>query len=370
VQKFFRVYILPGLIFQSVVIGGGYATGRELIEFFYSSGPIGGILGLLVSGITFGLSLALAFEFARLHKSHDYRLFCKALLGRFWIIYELAFLTLLILVLSVITSASEEIINSALGIESELSILALAFLIGILTFLGSTAIKQVLASWSILLYLTYIAVFVITYQDAEIVLAEVYTNAQIGDNWIVAGLMYSGYNLAVLPVVLFAVKSHNSIRHSFFSGAIAGFLAVIPAILFFVTMMSQYPHIGSSDIPSLLVIESISLPFVSIVFQVVVLGTFIETGTALLHAVNERIESSLQEINKPLPQKLRPIISITCLFLAVIFGSYMGIVDLIAKGYGFLTIIFISVLILPLISIGVYRIVQIHLRSRCKNNAL
>jgi uncharacterized membrane protein YkvI len=30
----FQRYLLPGLAFKAVVIGGGYATGRELAEFF------------------------------------------------------------------------------------------------------------------------------------------------------------------------------------------------------------------------------------------------------------------------------------------------------------------------------------------------
>ena len=39
-------YLLPGFIFQSVVIAGGYGTGRELVEFFLTQGPLGGLLGI------------------------------------------------------------------------------------------------------------------------------------------------------------------------------------------------------------------------------------------------------------------------------------------------------------------------------------
>jgi uncharacterized membrane protein YkvI len=41
-------WILPGLAFKAVVIGGGYATGRELAEFFLPSGPGGGLLAILL----------------------------------------------------------------------------------------------------------------------------------------------------------------------------------------------------------------------------------------------------------------------------------------------------------------------------------
>ena len=44
-----RRFLLPGFVFQSVVIAGGYGTGRELAEFFLSEGPVGGLLAMAVS---------------------------------------------------------------------------------------------------------------------------------------------------------------------------------------------------------------------------------------------------------------------------------------------------------------------------------
>ena len=38
-SDFFRRYLLPGFVFEAAVIGGGYATGRELVEFFLPAGP-------------------------------------------------------------------------------------------------------------------------------------------------------------------------------------------------------------------------------------------------------------------------------------------------------------------------------------------
>ena len=77
----FQRIFLPGFLFQSVMIGGGYATGRELVEFFLSAGPMGGLLGLLVATSVFSVIAALSFEFARISKSYNYRHFFKQLLG-------------------------------------------------------------------------------------------------------------------------------------------------------------------------------------------------------------------------------------------------------------------------------------------------
>ena len=45
----FQRFVLPGLAFKAVVIGGGYATGREIAEFFLPAGPWGGIAAMAVA---------------------------------------------------------------------------------------------------------------------------------------------------------------------------------------------------------------------------------------------------------------------------------------------------------------------------------
>jgi uncharacterized membrane protein YkvI len=50
-SSWFQRLLLPGFAFKAVVIGGGYATGRELAEFFLPSGPRGGLLGILLATV-------------------------------------------------------------------------------------------------------------------------------------------------------------------------------------------------------------------------------------------------------------------------------------------------------------------------------
>ena len=38
-KRFFQTYLRPRFVFEAAVIGGGYATGRELVEFFLPAGP-------------------------------------------------------------------------------------------------------------------------------------------------------------------------------------------------------------------------------------------------------------------------------------------------------------------------------------------
>src|SRR5579871_683860 len=61
----FKRLFLPGFAFKAVVIGGGYATGRELAEYFLPSGPWGGLLGMLLAMALWGVICAVTFLFAR-----------------------------------------------------------------------------------------------------------------------------------------------------------------------------------------------------------------------------------------------------------------------------------------------------------------
>ena len=90
----FQRFVLPGLAFKAVVIGGGYATGREIAEFFLPAGPWGGIAAMAVATVIWCVVCAATFVFARRLRERDYRSFFRALLGRAWPVFEIAYVTL------------------------------------------------------------------------------------------------------------------------------------------------------------------------------------------------------------------------------------------------------------------------------------
>ncbi|MEM6413340.1 MAG: hypothetical protein AAF720_01635 [Pseudomonadota bacterium] len=357
-QSFLRTYIIPGLIFQSVMIGGGYATGRELVNFFGPAGPMGGVIGLIVAGLIFGVVSACGFEFARITKSYDYRSFSKQLLGPLSSIFEILFLLFLTLVLSVVGSAAGELINDSTGLPAFIGTIVLTVCVGILTFFGSDIISKVLAFWSFALYFLYIALFAITFIKFGTKISESFSGASLAPTSIVAGTTYAGYNLANLPIVLFALRSLTKRTHSIGAGFFAGVIAVLPAIFFFVAMMAFYPSILNEPVPASALMATLEEPFFNVVFLVIVFGTFIETGAGSLHAVNERIAHAYTERNKDMPRWFRPVIAISLLFISVFVATTVGIIDLIAKGYGTLTYGFLLFLVLPIMTLGVLRIVR------------
>ena len=90
-------------------------------------------------------------------------------------------------------------------------------------------------------------------------------------------------------------------------------------------------------------------------FQVVLFGTLIETGIGLVHGFNERLATTYAERGSEMPTRLRPLIAIA--MVAVGAGSaQVGLTDLIARGYGTVTWGFIIVFVVPVLTVGVWKI--------------
>ena len=361
-MRAFSHYLVPGLVFQSVVVGGGYATGRELVEFFLTNGPVGGLLGLLVTAVCWSIILMLTFEFARLTQAFDYRSFFKELLGRFWILFEIPFFFLAFLVLAVLGAASGNIFSDQFGVNPLFGSIGLMMAIAVLAFQKSDLIEGVMAAWAFILYIAYGVLIVWGYMEFRGQIIENFKSDSlaVAGDWLKDGLTYAGYNVAAIPAVLFALVHLSNRRESFAAGALGGLLGILPALFLYVVMIGFYPGINGDAVPLTYILGRLDAPWFSVLFHIVIFGTFIQTGTALIHMLNERIDHTFQEREQELPPAFRPFIAVLAVSAAVFVAARVGIISIIANGYGLLTYGFFAVYVVPVLTIGVRRI----LRSR------
>ena len=366
-MNFFQKYLLPGLVFQGIVIGGGYATGRELAEFFLPHGPVGGLLAMAVAAVVWSCVMAASFELSRVSHSYDYKTFFQQLLGRFWFLYEILLMLLMVVVLSVIGAAAGEIARGLLGAPALTGTIALMLAIGVLTFYGSQLIEQFMGFWSLLLYASYLALVVSSFLVFGDDIQHNFAQAPIEPGWALDGIRYAGYNLAGVPAVFFCLNHITRRREAVGAGLLAGVIGMLPAVFLFVAMMGQYPEIGTAAIPSRELLARIGSPWFSVIFQLVLLGTLVQTGVGLIHSVNERIASTLHHRDKTMPGLARAMVATCMLLVAIVMASRFGLVTLIAKGYGMLTFGFIAVFVVPVLTIGIYRIITIDRSNAVEN---
>ena len=357
-----RKLLLPGFVFQSVVIAGGYGTGRELAEFFLSEGPKGGLLAMAVSTLIWSTVCIVTYELARVSGGYDYRTFFRGLLGPGWIIYEAAYLVFMLLILAVIAAAAGALLDETFNIPYWVGVMGIMVAVGGLTFAGTKAIEKVMTGWSLVLYAAYLVLFLWCFGRFSGETFSAFSTSTVVPGWGRAGVRYAAYNIALIPPLLFSVRALTSRKETMVAGLLTGPIAMIPGLLFFLAMVGHLPGILDRPVPANFLLETLGSRSFQIIFQVVLFGTLIETGTGLIHGMNERISHVFRERGRPMPGLARPIVAVVLLGAGTLLAG-VGLVELIARGYGTLTWVFLFVYVVPVLTLGLWKIRRFSLEA-------
>ncbi|MBN8842204.1 MAG: hypothetical protein J0H88_03060 [Sphingomonadales bacterium] len=355
---YFKRLIVPGLVIQAVMVGGGYATGRELVEFFLSMGAANGLLGIAVTALLFSLSCMTAFELARTFRAYDYFSLCRQFLGPFAFLFEAGYLAALLLALAVVSAAAGVLSSELVRIPEMFgSMLFMALVAGIACF-GSHVIEKLISIWSLIFYLAYGGLFflVLSSHGGEM-------RAAIGADPIEParalwnGVSYASYNITVVAILIFVARNFATRREALIAGAIAGPLILLPGIALLLTLSAFSGLVLTAELPVSVVLGELGIPAFALLVKLIILGALIKTGVGLLHGLNERVARASVERGLILPRWGRPALALFAMLLALYGANRVGLIDLIGQGYRYSAVFFFFVFLAPLLTLGVWRLI-------------
>jgi uncharacterized membrane protein YkvI len=353
----FQRFLLPGFAFKAVVIGGGYATGRELAEFFLPSGPWGGVAAMLLATVIWGVVCVATFLFARRYAAHDYLTFVRALLGPASILFEIAYILFVILLLAVYGAAAGALAEATLGAPKIAGTLALMGAVALVAAYGNASVERLFKYVSFLLYGVYALFVILAFTHFGDRIAAGFGTTAPMDGWALGGLTYASYNIVGAIVILPVLRHLTSDRDAVIAGLIAAPLAMIPALMFFCCMIAYYPGIAAETLPSDFLLQRLQLPLFHLLFQLMIFAALMESGTGSVHAINERINNTLRKRHRaPLSRPARLAIALVILAGCMLLAQRFGLVTLIARGYRALAVIFLLIYVIPLLTVGVTRL--------------
>lgn len=347
--------IIPGCVFQSVMIGGGYGTGREVVQYFTRFGLWGGIGAMTVACLALSVFLAFLFEAARFFRAYDYRSLCRPLLGPVFPALECVNVMMLVLVLAVLGAATGQILADRFGLPAWLGVLVLTPPIALLTFLGREVVTAVLAWSAAYLYLVFLAFLVLVLQSHDTSMAGIATIAGSAGGWAQSGLQFALYNFVAAPFTLYSVRRIETRSEAVAAGVIAGFFAMTPALLFHLALMTQYHEVVAEALPVYWMIKALGLDVFLVFFVLMLVITFVDTGAGILQGVIDRIDTFFAEYGgAPLRRGTRAAIAVAAVLASTALSS-VGIVNLVARGYGAIAWAYLMLLVAPLFVLGTVR---------------
>jgi uncharacterized membrane protein YkvI len=236
--------------------------------------------------------------------------------------------------------------------------------IAALVWSGSSIIEGFFSAWGIVLYVAYTLLFgaSLLLFDDDIARSLARADA-VQSGWLTGGLTYAGYNLVTAPALLFCARHQQRRRESLIAGALAGPIAILPGAFFFIAMLARYPDIATAPVPLQALLRALDVGWLAVFIQIAIFGTLVQTGIGILHGFNERLLGpSLQPARVGAADRTRALrlgISIGVSLVAIVLATRIGLVDLIAKGYGYLSWAVIAIYVVPLLTIGLARVLRI-----------
>lgn len=250
-------------VYVGTVVGAGFATGKEIVEFFLKFGPAG-MLGILISGIMFTFLGSKMMIISRRIRAASYRELNIFLFGKTIGPIVNGFLLLILFgVTSVLLSGAGAIFKEQLHISAHFGIL---LTIAICLLVLSRGING-LFGVNILVVPMLMLFTMIVFTDSFLFYEDLGSQFWVVDleesdvGWIVSAISYGAFNLSLAQAVLVPVASELTSEKQIKAGAYLGggiltvillcsFLAMttLPDTLFFDVPMAHVVQIASGSI--------------------------------------------------------------------------------------------------------------------------
>ncbi len=256
----YRLMLIMGYL--GAVIGAGFASGQEIVQFFVTYGSYG-MKGALMAALLFAVCGGLLLYLAHMQRVANYQDMLGYLLGqKLGRVVDLLLAIFLFLGISTMLSASGAVFYEHLYLSKNLGILLAYVLIVILLVAGK---KGLILSYNILVPVKIVLLLVISGYAAFFVEGshlEAYTvslGAEEASNWMIASLLYVAYNFALAMVVLTEYQTITNRRNGIVGAALGGLILGALVIMNYLSLSKFLPSVLHYEVPMLYVAGHISL---------------------------------------------------------------------------------------------------------------
>lgn len=291
-QAFKEICKIAGA-FVGVIVGAGFASGQEILQFFTSFGSQG-LLGCVVAGLVFVfLSMAFSTMGQRL-RAESHKEVVQALLGKHvGLVFDVLITFFLFAITVVMLAGAGSLLHQWLGISEVWgSVLATVATALIVCLDVSRVIAFIGAVTPLLMFMTVVvAGYVLSTPHADVATLQAAAAEQPkgASHWLVAALLYVSYNVvAGMPFLVIMGGQASSRRVALWGGILGGALLGALMLLIAAAMYWRMDTLGGLSMPMLSLATQIS-PWLGHLMSLVIFGMILNTAVGMLYAFMARI---------------------------------------------------------------------------------
>ncbi|MGI5879976.1 MAG: hypothetical protein ACOX6L_05185 [Syntrophomonadaceae bacterium] len=284
-----RLMLVSGYL--GAIIGAGFASGQEIVQFFVIYGG-SGLKGCILAGVLFALLGGVLLSGAHRHKKSNYQNLLQTWMGKkVGIIFDILLALFLFLGISTMLSASGAVFYEHLYLPKGLGVFISYTVVMVLLFIGK---KGLIASYNILVPIKIILLLIISvylcwgmpHKEAVSYTAFVVPAGQV--RWVLSAILYVAYNFTLAMVVLTEYQTVTSRRDGIIGAIWGGMILGVLVILNYMALTRFMPTVIHYQVPMLYISGQIS-PLAKSVYTLVLWIGIITTAIANAYGFTQRI---------------------------------------------------------------------------------
>ena len=333
-------------IYIATIIGAGFASGQEIVQFF-SKYQNGGFYGIVLAGILFSFIGYVVLDKVYIERIKDFDELIFPSVG--WVVgwlIEIAVTLFMLSVFCIMIAGAGNIFLEKLNIPYNLGVLFMAglcMLIILTEMKGIVFLSSFISPILIIGLITIGAYIIITKNSFVFNVSGDFTNPR--SNWFFSALLYVGYNSIIAIVVMSGLLPHLKTRKTavlggIFGGAILCFIAIILNFI----MFQIHPDSLFEEIPILSITQKygnfLNILYACILFLAMLVSA-VTSGYCFINRVHEK-----SGLNKKI------ITILICIIIAPL--SKLGFSNLISKIYpifGYIGLFIVLVILIQSIKV-------------------
>ncbi|WP_058486678.1 YkvI family membrane protein [Defluviitalea phaphyphila] len=340
-------------VYTGTVLGAGFASGREIIQFFTSYGW-DGICGLFLSGLLFALLGCVVLEIVYIYKIKDYRDFIYPIMGDFlgnvmeWVVSLFMFITFCAML-----AGAGALLKQQFNIPTTIGVFIMAglcFIIFLYDIKGIIAINSILAPL-LLIGGILLGIYIIVFKDVAVFSYSITSVfRKITRNWVASSIIYVSYNIITAVVILCSLyNTINSKKEARLGGIIGGLVLGVLGICIGMVTFIHYGNIKDIEIPMLEITAKYGF-LIEYIYLIVLFSAIFTTAVANGYGFLNRV---CFEFNVSYKFILPIFILISILIAKIGFSKMVGEIYPI---FGYVGIFEIFVILLYFVNIKIRKI--------------
>ena len=331
------------LSFIGLLVGAGFATGQEVVQYFTSFG-ISGMWGILVAGLVMTLAgtvfLQLGSYFHASEHNQVFRNITHPIISR---ILDVAVILTLFAVGFVMLAGAGSNMEQQFGWPAWVGSLLMLVLVMVTGMFDVDKVSQVigLLTPTIIIAVLFVGTYTLLHMpesvDAAISASEAIESPI--SNWLVSALNYNGLALILAVSMSLVIGGDNiSPREAGVGGIVGGAVyAVLMGIAGFSLLMNA-ENVGDSDIPMLTLVDNVH-PVLGVIMAVIIYLMIFNTAIGMFYALGKRLSSGNES-------KYRIIFITGCLAgFAVSFAGFKALMQYVYPVLGYMGIVLVVILV-------------------------